>query len=167
MAFNIGFFKTTDTGYTRKIETLALKTQAVFHRVLDRTHQNAPAFEIFAGDLRIGAAWERQGTRGKYLSVSFEDPSFSSGYYKEHCLPFFIDPKCPATSIRDDNERIDLNGYFRETFASKATNHNFKVGDIAFRLTGLRLYNPHEIQHRLLYAANFREVIAEKLEKYL
>ena len=85
----------------------------------------------------------------------------------EHCLPFFIDPKCPATSIRDDNERIDLNGYFRETFASKATNHNFKVGDIAFRLTGLRLYNPHEIQHRLLYAANFREVIAEKLEKYL
>jgi uncharacterized protein (DUF736 family) len=81
MAFNIGFFKTTDTGYTGKIETLAIKTQADFHRVLDRTHQNAPAFEIFAGDLRIGAAWERQGTRGKYLSVSFEDPSFSSGYY--------------------------------------------------------------------------------------
>jgi hypothetical protein len=36
-----------------------------------------------------------------------------------------------------------------------------------FTLTGLRLYNPHEMQHRLLYAANFREVLAEKLEKYL
>jgi uncharacterized protein (DUF736 family) len=81
MAYNIGFFKTTDTGYTGKIDTLALKVQADFHRVLDRTHENAPAFEIFCGDLKIGAAWERQGQKGKYLSVSFEDPSFSSGYY--------------------------------------------------------------------------------------
>ncbi len=81
MAFNIGFFKTTDTGYTGTIETLALKVQAEFHRVLDRTNENAPGFEIFVGDLRIGAAWERQGQRGKYLSVSFDDPSFSSGYY--------------------------------------------------------------------------------------
>jgi uncharacterized protein (DUF736 family) len=81
MAFNIGFFKTTDTGYSGKIETLALKVEAHFHRVLDRTHENAPALEIFCGDLRIGAAWERQGKNGKYLSISFEDPSFSSGYY--------------------------------------------------------------------------------------
>ena len=81
MGYNIGFFKATDTGYTGKIETLAVKAQADFHRVLDRTNENAPAFEIFSGDLRIGAAWERQGKKGKYLSVSFEDPSFSSGYY--------------------------------------------------------------------------------------
>lgn len=81
MAYNIGFFKATDTGYTGKIDTLALKVQADFHRVLDRTHENAPAFHIFSGELRIGAAWERQGQKGKYLSVSFEDPSFSSGYY--------------------------------------------------------------------------------------
>jgi uncharacterized protein (DUF736 family) len=81
MAYNIGFFKKTDTGFAGKIETLAFKTDAAFHRVLTRTNQNAPAFEIFAGDLRIGAAWERQGQNGNYLSVSFEDPSFSSGYY--------------------------------------------------------------------------------------
>lgn len=85
----------------------------------------------------------------------------------EHCLPFFIDPKCPRVTIRDDNERIDLNDYFRETFAAKATKHSFKVRGTDFTLTGLRLYNPHEMQHRLLYAANFREVLAEKLEKYL
>jgi hypothetical protein len=85
----------------------------------------------------------------------------------EHCLPFFIDPKCPSITIRDDRERIDLNAYFKETFASKATRHDFKVGERPFKLTGLRLYNPHEMQHRLLYAANFREVTAEKLEKFL
>jgi uncharacterized protein (DUF736 family) len=81
MAYNIGFFKTTENGYTGKIETLALKVQADFHRVLDRTHENASAFDIFAGDLKIGAAWERKGKNGKYLSVSLEDPSFSPGYY--------------------------------------------------------------------------------------
>lgn len=85
----------------------------------------------------------------------------------EHCLPFFIDPQCPRVSIRDDKERLDLNAYFRETFASKATSHGFKVGERDFKMTGLRLYNPHEMQHRLLYAADFREVMAEKLEKYL
>jgi len=85
----------------------------------------------------------------------------------EHCLPFFIDPKCPVVSIRDNNESIDLNNYFRETFAAKATKHTFLVRGTNFALTGLRLYNPHELQHRLLYAANFREVLAEKLEKYL
>lgn len=83
MGYNIGFFTQTDTGFTGKIETLAFKAQADFHRVLDRKHENAPAFEIFSGELRIGAAWERDGRNGngKYLSVSFEDPSFSSGYY--------------------------------------------------------------------------------------
>jgi uncharacterized protein (DUF736 family) len=81
MAYNIGFFTKTDNGFTGKIETLAVRAQAEFTRVTDRTNENAPAFEIFSGDLRIGAAWERQGKKGKYLSVSFEDPSLSPGYY--------------------------------------------------------------------------------------
>ena len=51
MGYNIGFFKATDTGYTGKIETLAFKIQADFNRVLNRTNENAPAFEIFCGDL--------------------------------------------------------------------------------------------------------------------
>jgi len=85
----------------------------------------------------------------------------------EHCLPFFLDPKCPPVSLRDSSDTIDLNHYFKETFAAKATRHPFLVGTEKFTLRGLRLYNPHETQHRLLYAANAREVVAEKLEKYL
>jgi uncharacterized protein (DUF736 family) len=81
MGYNIGFFKATNSGYEGKIETLALKIQAEFTRVVNRKNENAPAYELYAGDLRIGAAWERQGRNGKYLSVSFEDPSFSSGFY--------------------------------------------------------------------------------------
>jgi hypothetical protein len=85
----------------------------------------------------------------------------------EHCLPFFIDPDCPYVSISDSNAQIDLNTYFKDTFAAKATRHAFTVSDRPFTLMGLRLYNPHEQQHRLLYAANFREVFPERLEKYL
>lgn len=85
----------------------------------------------------------------------------------EHCLPFFLDPRCPAVSIRDKNDEIDLNRYFRDIFAAKASQHSFNVGDTVFTLKGLRLYNPHETQHRLLYAANSREVIPEKLDRYL
>jgi hypothetical protein len=85
----------------------------------------------------------------------------------EHCLPFFLDPQCPAVKIRDKKDQIDLNNYFRETFAAKASQHSFKVGETTFTLRGLRLYNPHETQHRLIYAANSREVVPEKLDKYL
>jgi len=85
----------------------------------------------------------------------------------EHSLPFFLDPTCPAVSISDGTERIDLNRSFQENFAAKASQHTFRVGDTAFTVRGLRLYNPHETQHRLLYAANSREVFPEKLEKYL
>jgi uncharacterized protein (DUF736 family) len=81
MGYNIGFFKATNSGYEGKIETLLHKITATFHRVVNRTNQNAPAYEIYCGELRIGAAWERTGKYGKYLSVSFEDPSFSSGSY--------------------------------------------------------------------------------------
>lgn len=85
----------------------------------------------------------------------------------EHCLPFFLDPKCPSVSIRDKKNEINLNKYFRETFAAKASQHSFKVGDTVFTLRGLRLHNPHETQHRLIYAANSREVVTEKLDRYL
>lgn len=85
----------------------------------------------------------------------------------EHCLPFFMDPKCPSVTIEDDFGKNDLNHYFRETFASKATAHKFKVQGSEFTLRGLRLIHPHEMQHRLLYAANYREVLAERLDKFI
>jgi hypothetical protein len=85
----------------------------------------------------------------------------------EHCLPFFLDPKCPSVSISDEKDHIDLNHYFRENFAARATQHTFTVGDRTFAIRGLRLYNPHEIHHRLIYAANSRGVVPERLEKYL
>ncbi len=83
MGYAIGFFKATNSGYEGKIETLALKIQAEFTRVVTRTNHKAPNYEIHCGDLKIGAAWDKvsknKGT--KYLFVALEDPSFASGFY--------------------------------------------------------------------------------------
>jgi uncharacterized protein (DUF736 family) len=83
MGYAIGFFKATNSGYAGKIETLALKIQAEFTRVLNRTNQKAPAYEIYSGDLKIGAAWDKVSKKNgtKYLFVAMEDPSFASGFY--------------------------------------------------------------------------------------
>src|SRR5580658_10268334 len=82
MGINIGFFKATNGGYEGKIQTLLHNLEVTFERVIDRKNQNAPAFHIYTGELLIGAAWERKTKKGsRYLGVSLEDPSFSSGYY--------------------------------------------------------------------------------------
>jgi hypothetical protein len=85
----------------------------------------------------------------------------------EHCLPFFLDPNCPAITIRDEQKQIDLRDYFREKFASKASRHEFTVDSERFSLKGIRLYHSHEPHHRLLYAANSREVITDNLDTFL
>ena len=85
----------------------------------------------------------------------------------EHCLPFFIDPKAPSVTLRDEIDFIDLNKTFAETFAAGATDHTFQVKDHMFRMRGLRLYSPYENLHRLMYAANSREVRTEKIDKVI
>jgi uncharacterized protein (DUF736 family) len=83
MGINIGFFKLVNGNYEGKITTLLHNLSVTFERVLDRTHEKAPAFHIYSGELQIGAAWERKSKKSgaKYLGVSLEDPTFSSGYY--------------------------------------------------------------------------------------
>jgi hypothetical protein len=85
----------------------------------------------------------------------------------EHCLPFFMKPDRPNVTIRDEVETIDLNKYFDDAFAAHQTTHAFTVGEHEFTMKGLRLTNPHDTVHRLLYAADYREVLAEKLERYI
>lgn len=81
MAYNIGFFKATDTGFEGKIQTLVHNLQVRFNRVLNRTNGKAPALEGYLGDLKIAAAWEYTGKYGVFYKVSFDDPSFATGEY--------------------------------------------------------------------------------------
>ena len=72
-----------------------------------------------------------------------------------------------SVTLRDEIESIDLNKAFAEAFAAGATDHTFQVKDHTFRMRGLRLYSPYENLHRLMYAANSREVRTEKIDKVI
>lgn len=80
-ALVIGSFTSTETGFTGKLETLAIKASVTFERNRDKQKDSHPDFTVLSGGNEIGVAWERGDDRGHYISVSFEEPSFAAGYY--------------------------------------------------------------------------------------
>jgi hypothetical protein len=84
-----------------------------------------------------------------------------------HFLPLFLDPNGPALSLADADGKIDLRVSFRENFQSFATEKQFSIGSQQFTLSGFRLRGALADHHELVYAADFREVITERLAKFL
>jgi uncharacterized protein (DUF736 family) len=80
-ALIIGSFNATETGYTGKLDTLAVKANVTFERNDDKAQDNHPDFTVISGGKEIGVAWNREDDRGHYVSVSFEEPSLAAGFY--------------------------------------------------------------------------------------
>ena len=81
-ALIIGSFQSTETGFTGKFDTLAVKAAATFERNGSKEKDNHPDYTVLSGGKEIGVAWERSDDRGSYISVSFEEPSLAPGSYK-------------------------------------------------------------------------------------
>jgi uncharacterized protein (DUF736 family) len=77
----IGTFTKTDSGFAGTLHTLAVKAEVTLRKNADKQSSNHPDYELLCRDLKIGAAWERTGKKGRFLSVSFDDPSFAPGFY--------------------------------------------------------------------------------------
>lgn len=72
----IGIFTKTDNGYEGQLSTLTLKTKLTI-TAIEKTHEKAPDFRVYAGATEIGAAWSSTTKDNKpYLSVKLDDPSF-------------------------------------------------------------------------------------------
>jgi hypothetical protein len=82
-------------------------------------------------------------------------------------LPLFLDPDVPAITLADEATEIDLRAFFDEQFRAPASKHEFKVGGRDFTLHGFRLYGGAADHHDLVYGAHYREVITERLAKFL
>jgi len=80
-ALIIGSFTATETGFTGKLDTLAIKTALTFERNKDKQKDNHPDYAVLSGGKEIGVAWNRDDDRGHYVSVSFEEPSLAPGFY--------------------------------------------------------------------------------------
>jgi uncharacterized protein (DUF736 family) len=78
----IGTFTSSETGFTGSIRTLALNVKARIARV-ENPSDKGPHFRIYAGNVELGAAWQKRSeqTDRDYLSVKLDDPSFPAPIY--------------------------------------------------------------------------------------
>jgi len=77
----IGTFTSTENGFNGSIRTLALNVKARIARV-ENPSDKGPQFRIFAGNVELGAAWQKRSeTDRDYLSVKLDDPSFPAPIY--------------------------------------------------------------------------------------
>jgi uncharacterized protein (DUF736 family) len=81
-ALIIGTFQSTETGYTGKLDTLAIKAPVQIVRVEDKEKDTHPDYIVSSGSKDIGVAWDHEDDRGHYVSVAFEEPSLAPGSYK-------------------------------------------------------------------------------------
>jgi hypothetical protein len=84
-----------------------------------------------------------------------------------HFLPFFLNPHGPALILSDHFEEIDLREFYRNNFETFATRRDFSVAGQGFSLSGFRLQSAIADHHELIYGANYREVITERLSRFL
>ena len=72
----IGTFTATENGFTGTVRTLALNVKTRITRV-ENPSDKGPHFRIYAGNVELGAAWQKTSEQGRdYLSVKLDDPSF-------------------------------------------------------------------------------------------
>ena len=84
-----------------------------------------------------------------------------------HFLPLFLNPTGPTLTLKDASQEIDLRASFRDNFQVFATERHFQVRSHSFTLNGFRLRGALARQHEIIYAANYREVIKDRLAKHL
>lgn len=107
------------------------------------------------------------GMREPYRSKCPQQLGLIGHRIVEHCLPFFIKQTCPTVLISDEYDSLNLNDYYKTTFAANSVVHQFALNGMDFSLRGMRLYQSYEKHHRLIYAANYREVKPDRLDKFI
>ncbi|MDA9435688.1 hypothetical protein XH88_28630 [Bradyrhizobium sp. CCBAU 51627] len=85
----------------------------------------------------------------------------------EHFILVFIEPDCPRVYVIDQGQRYDINEIFERDYKASSSKHEFAIGDTTFTLHGFRLPTSRTTKHKLVYAADQRGVISDKLEDYV
>jgi hypothetical protein len=85
----------------------------------------------------------------------------------EHFLLIFLEAGCPAVEVRDQGLSYSANDVFEKDYKATAAAHEFSLKGYPFTVHGFRLTTPRISKHKLVYAANQRGVISDKLEDYL
>jgi len=85
----------------------------------------------------------------------------------EHFILIFLEKDCPTITITDLGQRYDINTIFEKDYKASASAHAFEINSHQFTLHGFRLPSSRTTKHKLLYAADQRSVLSDKLSEYL
>lgn len=129
----------------------------------DYDPDKAPSAAVPTG--RLGTVVRLSGFKEPYKSECPRNPDQIAQRLIEHFLLVFLQQQCPEVELHDQGKRIKLNDLFEKDFRATAKSFAFKIKDSEFTLHCFRLTTPRVSKNRLIYAANSRGVISEKLEE--
>ena len=85
----------------------------------------------------------------------------------EHFILVFLDQDCPEVTVRDLGHRHKINEIFQKEYKASASSHLFEIGTYPFTLHGFRLPTSRATKHKLVYAADQRAVLSDRLADLL
>lgn len=81
----------------------------------------------------------------------------------EHFILIFLEKDCPTVTVVDLGREYLINEIFEKDYKSGASAHSFEINEHQFTLHGFRLPSSRTTKHKLLYAADQRSVLSDKL----
>jgi hypothetical protein len=85
----------------------------------------------------------------------------------EHFILVFLDKDCPEVTVIDLGRRHKINDIFEQDYKASASSHSFQINTYSFTLHGFRLPTSRATKHKLVYAADQRSVLSDKLADHL
>lgn len=85
----------------------------------------------------------------------------------EHFILVFLDKDCPEVTVIDLGLRHKINDIFEKDYKASASSHSFEINTCSFTLHGFRLPTSRATKHKLVYAADQRSVLSDKLADHL
>ncbi|MER9599464.1 hypothetical protein [Mesorhizobium sp. M0244] len=85
----------------------------------------------------------------------------------EHFILVLMDEECPAVQVNDLGLKHNLKEIFERDYKATASAYPFEVGRYSFTLHGFRLPTSRATKHKLVYAADQRSVLSDRLADHL
>jgi hypothetical protein len=85
----------------------------------------------------------------------------------EHFILVLLEPDCPRIVVIDTGLRHDVNRLFEQDYRATASSYTFELSGFPFTVHGFRLPTSRTTKHKLVYAADQRAVLSDKLEDYV
>lgn len=120
-----------------------------------------------ASQTYTGTTVELVDLKPQYTSECPRQPEQLIQRIIEHFILIFLEVDCPIVTLIDNGQKYNLNSIFEKEFKDAASEHTFIISDQKFMLHGFRLPSSRTTKHKLVYAADQRSVLSDKLEDHL